>query len=156
MTTLMASHLDETSLGVHAIALNVATVAYLCLSFAVGDAASILVGRSVGDKKSEEAKKSYRVILGFSYTLQGIAAVLLLCTRTFLGRLFSPDEEIVNMISALMPIVSLFLVCDATAATAGIFRGLGRQEWVLCIIILGCWVVALPVAWGKKKMLSIL
>ncbi|KAL7478643.1 hypothetical protein ACHAW6_004402, partial [Cyclotella cf. meneghiniana] len=147
-TTLMASFLGIVSLGAHSIALSMNTFLFVSFPFAIGNAASILVGTFIGDAKPIEAKKSFHVSLLFSYITQLIVISVLLCWRIELGKLFSNDVDVSNVVSGLIPIMCVFLINDASVATSGgVFRGLGRQKWILCINLCGSWIFAMPVAY---------
>jgi MATE family multidrug resistance protein len=144
----MASCLGIVSLGAHSIALTINTFLFVSFPFAIGNAASILVGTFIGEAKPIEAKKSFRVSLFFSYITQLIVISLLLCWRIELGKLFSNDDEVSNVVSRLIPIMCVFLINDASVATSGgVFRGLGRQKWILRINLFGSWILAMPVAY---------
>eukprot|EP00804_Cyclotella_cryptica_P027763 CCRYP_009191-RA/>CCRYP_009191-RA protein AED:0.07 eAED:0.07 QI:1484/1/1/1/0/0/3/663/517 len=147
-TTLMASFLGIVSLGAHSIALSMNTFLFVSFPFAIGNAASILVGSFIGEAKPIEAKKSFHVSLFFSYITQLMVISVLLCWRIELGKLFSNDYQVSNVVSGLIPIMCVFLINDASVATSGgVFRGLGRQKWILSINLFGSWILAMPVAY---------
>lgn len=143
----MLSFLNLASLGAHSIALAVNTFLFVSFPFAIGNAASILVGGSVGEGKADEAKRSCQVSLVLSYLVQLAVITILLFWRKELASLFSEDKEVAEVLSKLIPIMCVFLVNDASVATAGgIFRGIGRQKWILRINLFGSWILAMPIA----------
>ena len=123
----MSSFLGKASLGAHSIGLSINTFLFVSFPFAIGNAASILVGKSVGEGKTGEAKRSCHVSFLVSYIVQcSVIAILLLC-RDQLARVFSSSEEVSSTLANLIPIMCIFLFCDASVATAGgIWRGIGR------------------------------
>lgn len=146
-TTIMASFLGIVSLGAHSIALAVNTFLFVSFPFAIGNGASILIGNSVGEGKAVEASRSCHVSLALSYLVILTLVTVLLIWRQELAGLFSSDEEITEVLSHLIPIMCVFLVSDASVATAGgIFRGIGKQKWILSINMFGSWILAMPVA----------
>ena len=144
----MSSFLGSVSLGAHAIALSMNTFLFVSFPFAIGNAASILVGGSIGEGKPCEAKRSFRVSLVFSYIVQLAVVSILLVLRNELPGLFSSDQEVAGVLSNLIPVMCVFLMFDASVATAGgIFRGLGKQKWILRVNLFGSWILAMPAAY---------
>lgn len=144
----MSSYLGIVSLGAHSIALSMNTFLFVTFPFAIGNAASILVGTSTGEGRALEARRSCHVSLVFSYLVQLSVISVFLLLRNEIASLFSSDEEVSDTLSKLIPIMCVFLFCDASVATAGgIFRGIGRQKWLLRVNLFGSWLLAMPVAW---------
>lgn len=156
VTTILASFLGIAQLGAHAIALNIETFLYMSLCYAMRNAACILVGRAVGDRKPQEAKRSSHVSLFLSFIAALMVISILVCLRTELARLFSGDEEVSNQVARLIPIMCVFYINDAIVATTyGVFSGIGWQKWVLYISLIGCWVVAIPVAYALGVLMCL-
>mmetsp|Transcript_569 Transcript_569/g.1125 ORF Transcript_569/g.1125 Transcript_569/m.1125 type:complete len:526 (-) Transcript_569:64-1641(-) len=146
ITTILAGLLGTVSLDAHIITLTIATFIYLSFPFAVGIAASIRVGQLIGDQKSKDAKRSSHTSYFLSTTTQAILIVILWPCADILASVFSSDEEVVHLVSQLIPISCVFMMGDAIQATnGGVFRGLGRQKIVLWLNILGFWMLAVPI-----------
>jgi MATE family multidrug resistance protein len=146
VTTILAGLLGVIPLGAHIITLSISTVLFLSFPFAIGIAASIRVGQLIGEQRAEDARRSSHASFLFSGIIQTILTVILLLCKDVLGGLFSNDEEVANLVSELIPISCLFMMGDAIQATiSGVFRGLGRQKFVLLLNILGFWVCAVPI-----------
>jgi Na+-driven multidrug efflux pump len=80
----------------------------MSLLFAIGNAACIVVGKAVGDRKPEEAKTTSCVALFLSCIIALIVISILVCPRTQLAR-FSGNEEVSNMVAGLIPIMFYFI-----------------------------------------------
>jgi MATE family multidrug resistance protein len=146
ITTILAGLLGVISLDAHIITLSVATFLFMSFPFAVGIAASIRVGQLIGEQRATDARRSSHASLFFSVIIQTILSVVLLLCKDVLGHLFSTDEEVATLVSVLIPISCLFMMGDAVQGTiGGVFRGLGRQKFVLLLNILGFWVCAVPI-----------
>jgi Na+-driven multidrug efflux pump len=80
----------------------------------------------------------------------GIFNLLLLSLlRDYIPRLFTPDEDVIRMVSALLPLCATFQVFDALAANCnGILRGLGRQEIGGYVGLFAYYVVGIPISFG--------
>lgn len=134
------------------------TFLFVSFPFAIGNAASILVGSAIGEGKPCEAKRSSRVSLVLSYIVQLTVVSVLLLLRNELAGLFSSDQDVADVLSNLIPVMCVFLMFDASVATAGgIFRGLGKQKWIMRINLFGSWILAMPAAFclAFKTSLSI-
>jgi MATE family multidrug resistance protein len=104
------------------------------------------VGQLIGEQRAEDARRSSHASFLFSGIIQTVLTVILLLCKDVLGHLFSKDEEVATLVSELIPISCLFMMGDAIQATiGGVFRGLGRQKFVLWLNILAFWVCAVPI-----------
>lgn len=146
ITTILAGLLGTIELDAHMITLTIATFIYLSFPFAVGIATSIRIGQLVGEGFVDEAKRSAKV----SYLLTGAMQLILLgilwpCSKP-LGKLFSSDEDVADLIADLIPISCVFMLGDSLQAnTGGVMRGLGLQKTVLFLNLVGFWVLAVPI-----------
>lgn len=146
VTTILAGLLGTVALDAHIITLTISTFIYLSFPFAVGIAASIRVGQLIGDHRPQDAKRSAHT----SYFLVGIIELVLIVTvlpcKDILGRAFSSDEDVQQLVSQLIPISVIFMMGDSIQSTnSGVFRGLGRQKMVFWLAVVGFWVLAVPI-----------
>ena len=76
--------------------------------------------------------------------------MLLLSTlRDWIPRLFTPDEEVIELVARLLPLCAAFQLFDALAANCnGILRGLGRQEIGGYVGLFAYYVVGIPISFG--------
>ena len=146
VTTILAGLLGTVSLDAHIITLSLATFIYLSFPFAVGIATSIRVGQLIGDGSAGDARRSCLVSYGINLVLQGTLTIILYPCSTILGKLFSSNEEVSALVTKLIPLSCIFMMGDALQAnTGGAMRGLGKQNLVLMLNVLGFWVLAVPV-----------
>ncbi|KAL7541350.1 hypothetical protein ACHAWF_006912, partial [Thalassiosira exigua] len=145
ITTILAGLLGTVPLDAHTVTLTIATFMFLSFPFAVGIAASIRVGQLIGDRRSEDARRSAHTSYVLSALLVAALIVILLPCREILGNLFSSDEDVAQLVSELIPISCIFMMGDSVqATTGGILRGLGRQKLVLWLNIVAFWILAVP------------
>lgn len=138
ITTILAGLLGTVALDAHIIVLTIATFIFLSFPFAIGIAASIRVGRLIGDQQPKDSQRSSHASLFLGTCVQSVLTVILWPCNEILGDLFSSDEEVSNLVSQLIPISCVFMLGDAWQATiCGALRGLGRQKLVLWLNILG-------------------
>lgn len=146
VTTILAGLLGIVALDAHIITLSIATFIYHSFPFAVGIATSIRVGQLIGDGRSRDAQRSCLVAYAINLVMQVVLTIILYLCSTILGNLFSADEEVSSLVATLIPISCIFMIGDALQAnTGGAMRGLGRQNLVLALNILGFWGLAVPV-----------
>lgn len=146
VTTILAGLLGTVELDAHIITLTIATFIFLSFPFAIGIAASIRVGQWLGDGKPADAKRSSVVSFLSAALVQMALIILLLPSNEWLGKIFSSNDEVADLVSKLIPISCVFMMGDAGQATVGgVMRGLGRQRVVLLLNILAFWILAIPV-----------
>jgi MATE family multidrug resistance protein len=146
ITTILAGLISTVALDAHVVTLSIATLIYLSFPFAVGIATSIRVGQLIGEGNPADAKRSCLVAYGVNFVVQVILIIVVLSCSRILGELFSSDEEVADLIEKLIPLSCIFMMGDAFQAnTGGAMRGLGRQQLVLLLNILGFWVLAMPI-----------
>jgi len=146
ITTILAGLLGTTALDAHVITLSIATFIYLSFPFAVGIATSIRVGQLIGDGCGGDAKRSCLVSYGVNFILSSVLLAALFPCSQLLGDFFSSDDEVSELVAALIPVSCIFMLGDAFSAnTGGVMRGLGRQNLVLLMNILAFWVLAIPI-----------
>lgn len=146
ITTILAGLLGTVAIDAHIITLSIATFIFLSFPFAIGIAASIRVGQLIGDERPDDAKRSAHTSFVLSGVIQASLVCILLPCKNILGRLFSSDQEVASLVSLLIPISCIFMMGDSIQATiGGVFRGLGLQNYVLVLNVLGFWVLAVPI-----------
>eukprot|EP00980_Cylindrotheca_fusiformis_P006047 scaffold1301_cov128-Cylindrotheca_fusiformis.AAC.10 len=145
ITTILAGLLSVLALDAHVLTLSIANVLFLSFPFAIGIAASIRVGQLIGEQRPKDAQKSAHASFFLSTVVQAILCIILLLCKDVVGYVFSGEDEVVHLVSKLVPISCLFMIGDAFhAILGGVFRGLGRQTFVLLLNVLGFWVCAVP------------
>lgn len=75
--------------------------------------------------------------------------VLLSSLRSYLPRLFSSDEEIIELVADVLPVCAAFQLFDALAANCnGLLRGLGRQALGGWVQLFCYYAIAMPISFG--------
>ena len=145
-TTLVARMGDES------MAASQAFVMLLSMSFmqAVGIsvAASTLVGRYVGARDLEGARRSFRSSLTLGVLLGIVVAALFVALPGPLLRIFTDDPTVVSLGRPLLIIGAVFQLFDAIAIiTEGALRGAGDTRWPFVIETFFGWGVFVPLAY---------
>lgn len=115
------------------------------LSFSV----STRVGNEIGARRPEKAKLAAIVGLSFSFILGFSALFFAVSVRKIWARMFTLDNEIIALTSAVLPIIGLCELGNCPQTTGcGVLRGTARPK-VGANINLGCfYLVGMPVAVG--------
>lgn len=146
VTTLLAGYLGTVALDAHLTMLQLATLAFLSLPFAVAIAATIRVGNLLGAGDAKGAGDASKVSFAICFAFSGVCALVFSLTRNSLGYIFTHDKEVVRAVAKIAPIAALFQLADGgQAAAGGVFRGMGRQTTVAVMNFFGFWVFGMPV-----------
>ena len=120
------------ALDAHAIAMQIAFVAYAVFVSPLATAVEVFVARSIGQGRINSAKAAVLIGTGASVLSMGLFAVLTVVRREAIARFFvGDDEQVVALTASIMPLFAGFAVCDALQAMGqGVCRGAGRQRFI--------------------------
>lgn len=146
VTTLLAGYLGEVALDAHLTMLQLATLAFLSLPFAVAVASTIRIGNALGAGDHASARDAMFVTFAMCLGFMSACAAVFAGAANYLGYVFTSDREVVDATAEIAYIAALFQLADGgQAAAGGVFRGMGRQTLVASRNFLGFWVFGLPV-----------
>lgn len=146
--TLSASWLGPTPLAAQSVLGSITGITFQ-IPFPMSVAASTRIANLIGATLAIPAKTAAKVAIVFSVIVGIFNLLLLSLLRNQIPRLFTPDNEVVEMVAELLPLCATFQVFDAVAANCnGILRGLGRQEIGGYIALFAYYVVGLPISFG--------
>jgi MATE family multidrug resistance protein len=112
----------------------------------VAQATSVIVGQAVGRGDPHGARRAVGAGLVTGVGFMAFTAVLFLGLPEPLSRLFSDDADVVAVAAALLPIAGVFQVFDGLqVVAAGALRGIGDTRVPMILILVGFWLVGLPV-----------
>ena len=125
MTALMAANQGDSAMAAHQVGMNV-----LSLSFAFGDglqsAAVALIGRSLGQKDPELAKKYGQTCRRVGAVISVALSVIFFCGARPLYRLFFAEPEIVDIGVNIMHVIIFVVVLQISQVIyMGCLRGAG-------------------------------
>ena len=89
---------------------------YLSFPFAFGIATSIRVGQLIGDheqRRALDAQRSANTSFVLVCTMQLILVAFVLPCKDVIGKTFSNDADVQEVVASLMPISCLFMMGDA-------------------------------------------
>ncbi|KAM9045721.1 multidrug and toxin extrusion protein 2-like isoform 11-T11 [Megaptera novaeangliae] len=136
--------LSVLDLSAQAIIYEVATVVYM-IPMGLSIAVCFRVGTALGAADTVQAKRS-----AVSGTLCTVGTSLVVGTvlsllRNKLGHIFTNDEEVVALVSKVLPLYVVFHLFEAVCCLyGGVLRGTGRQAFGAVVNAVAYYVVGLP------------
>jgi len=145
-TTLVARMSDQ------ALAASQAFISLMSISFmqaiGIGNAVSTLVGRYIGARELDLARKSFRSAQILGIALAAVVATLYVGVPETLLSIFTDDAEVLAFGRPLLAIGAAFQLFDAIAIISdGALRGAGDTRWPFLVRCMLAWGVFLPLAW---------
>ena len=137
-------------IGVEAQAINAIIINFSILIYVSGasiaSAAAAKIGHYWGGNNIEMVKKMCRITFITSTGFLFIPALLLLLGKDFLPTLFTNDLSIQTGVSALIPVLLIFMVFDIFHTSAvGVLRGMQDATIPMWVTMIANWVVSIPV-----------
>jgi MATE family multidrug resistance protein len=146
--TLSSSWLGPTELAAQSVLGSVTGITFQ-IPFPMSVAASTRIANLIGATLALPAKTAAKVAIAGSVIVGIFNLLLLSLLRDAIPRLFTPDPDVISMVSSLLPLCAMFQVFDALAANCnGILRGLGRQEIGGYVGLFAYYVVGIPISFG--------
>jgi MATE family, multidrug efflux pump len=130
----------------HQIAIQLAALTFM-VPVGISTAAAVRVGHAIGARDSDRARSAARVAFLCGVGFMSLAALMFLTIPEWLARLFTGDALVVGVASLLIPVAGVFQVFDGIqAVAAGVLRGIGDTRAPLVAMLIGYWLIGLPVS----------
>ena len=148
---LLMGLIGVTEVAAHAVALNVAAVAFQ-VPFGVSQAATIRVGMAYGAGDLAWVSRAARVALAVGIGFMGVSAVAMwVAPRLFVSAYLDVDAAANAAVVALavqyLAVAAVFQLVDgAQAVAAGVLRGVQDTRVPMLVALFGYWVVGFGVA----------
>lgn len=132
-------------MAAHVIAARVISVSFLP-GYALGEAAGVLVGQSLGAGRQHSAREAHRAALTLGIGVMAAWGVVFLFWPSPLVGIFSPAAEVAPVAMNLLKIAALFQVLDAVAMIGLLaLQGAGDARFTMATALSAAWLVKLPV-----------
>lgn len=146
MSTMAAimGHMGSAATAANSVAQvgrNLATV----VAFGVASAASIMIGKSIGEGKKEQAKKNGRRFAVLSVIAGILGGLLILAVRPVVIDALELTDDARKILSVMLIIMSYYVVAQAynTTLVVGIFRGGGDTRFGFYFDVIFMWGIAI-------------
>ncbi|THH12588.1 hypothetical protein EW146_g7558 [Bondarzewia mesenterica] len=114
------------------------------IPFGIGVAASVRVGNLIGSRDPAGAKFAGHMSAFLSVITGFVVMVVLILSKDVINSEVD-EEEVVRLVSKVMPLVASFQIADGLAGSCGgVLRGQGRQHLGALFNIIAYYVLALP------------
>lgn len=138
----------DIALGAMAVYQSLNTMCFMLpMGLSIGGSARI--GTLLGSGDVNGARVSAAVcVTGAGIVGVVLGYILYLTPHTVFPSFFSTDDNLVQMTSRIMPLLSLYVIGDGCqAALNGVVKGCGRQCVLVPVVIIAYWCIAIPIAW---------
>lgn len=146
LLTLLAGLLPNPQLetSVLSVCLNTTTLHYF-IPYAVGASASTRVSNELGAGNPKTAKGAVRVVVIIGIAEAIIVSTFFLCFRNILGYAYSNDQQVVDYIADMVPLLCVSVSADSLiGALSGIARGGGFQQIGAYVNLGAYYLVGIP------------
>mmetsp|Transcript_9292 Transcript_9292/g.14353 ORF Transcript_9292/g.14353 Transcript_9292/m.14353 type:complete len:515 (+) Transcript_9292:103-1647(+) len=134
------------AIGANYTLLNITSMIFM-IYYGVGSSGGTCIGNALGEGDSKKASTAAKLTIGLNLILSVVFAILLIVLRYHIPRIYTHDEDVVDLVSSLLLIGSAFQIADASIETVqGVFRGSGRQKLGAILNFLTYYVIGLPLA----------
>lgn len=145
--TRIIATLGTTALAAHQVALRIEGLTFQP-GFALGVAATTLVGQALGAKRPDLAEKAAVAAGRIAFVFMTAVGVTLMIFGGPITRLFIDDDEVVDIGRKLLLIFGIALpALSVSLSLGGALRGAGDTRAVLGIMTIGVWGVRLVPAY---------
>ena len=136
----------EAHLAAHALVLRIVSVSFLP-GYAIGEAASVLVGQSLGAKKPERATEAWWMGTRLAIAVMTGCALLFITAPELWLTPFKPSPEVRLLGIQLLLIAGVFQIFDAVAMVGlSCLAGAGDTRFSMFTTITCMWLFNLPLA----------
>jgi MATE family, multidrug efflux pump len=144
---VMIGWLGTRQLAAHQIAINLASISFMC-ALGVSGAGAIRVGNAVGKRDVKEIRRAGFSAIVLGQAIMGTFGIIFIFFRNYLPAFYISDPSVISTASVLLIIASIFQIADGTQAVGiGILRGLTDVKGPTLITFIAYWVIGLPVAY---------
>lgn len=132
-------------MAAHVIAARVISVSFLP-GYALGEAAGVLVGQSLGAGRPGGAREAHRAAMWLGVGVMATWGLVFLLWPAALVGLFHPESDVLPVAMSLLRIAALFQVMDAVAMIGLLaLQGAGDTRFTMVTALAAAWLVKLPV-----------
>ena len=143
---VLMGQISAIALAGHQVAITLASLTFM-VPLGVSVSAAVLVGRAVGRRDPEGARRAARLSIATSLTFMALSALTLLVFPRAIASLYTNDPAVIAIAASLIPIAGVFQVFDGLQVTSGgVLRGFGETRSPMLANLVGYWVLGFPVS----------
>ena len=143
---ILMGRMSALALAGHQVALTLASLTFM-VPLGISVSAAVLVGRAVGRRDPDGARRAARLSIATSLTFMALSALTLLLFPRQIASLYSNDPAVIAIAASLIPIAGVFQIFDGLQVTSGgVLRGFGETRSPMFANLVGYWVLGFPVS----------
>jgi MATE family multidrug resistance protein len=155
LASLLAASFGTAQGSAHAIALQVASLTFT-VAVGLGNAGSVRVGRAVGARDREGARRAGITALVAGGLYMACTAAALLTLPYWVARGMTDDAAVLAIAVPLLQVAACFQLFDGLQGVgAGILRGAGETRFTFYANMVAYWVIGLPVTFLLVSRLAL-
>jgi MATE family multidrug resistance protein len=145
--TAMLVQAGDAHLAAHVIVVRVISVSFLP-GFALGEAASVLVGQAVGAQRPEQARQAWWVSVRLAIGVMSVMGLVFWLLPSALLSPFGATDEVLVVGAQLLLIAAVFQLFDAVAMVGlSVLNGAGDTRFTMVVTIFSAWLIKLPLGY---------
>jgi MATE family multidrug resistance protein len=115
------------------------------IPFGISIATSNRIGNLLGKGNARGARNSANLSAALAASIGIVVMILMMISRKQFGYLFSDEQDVISLVSEVMPWVAAFQIADGVAGSCGgSLRGMGNQHLGAAVNLISYYVIALP------------
>lgn len=143
--TILTGRISSLYAAAQSILITITSITYM-VPLAVSNAIAIKVGFANGARNYTDIKNYSIAGCTLSFAFMFFAAIVLYLFPKFIIGLFTPDKNLVELCASIIILTALYQVLDGLQVSfSGVLKGLKKTLMVTAAIILGYWVMGLPI-----------
>jgi len=148
LIVLLSGILPNPALETSVLSICISTLLLLYnIPYGLGAAASVRVSNELGAGNPKGARLVVGVALSFVACSAVLVSTTLLALRHFIGIAFSKEEEVINYVTRMVPLISITVITDSfQGVLSGVARGGGWQHLGAYVNLGAFYLVGIPVA----------
>ncbi|CDW91386.1 transparent testa 12 protein [Stylonychia lemnae] len=141
---LVAGYINVITTASFVIIANTYTILSM-FAFGASISASVCVGQAAGEGDHFKAIQYSKLIVSMTFIMVIILSIFLLQAKTVIARVFTTDEEMIQLISNAYIILAGALILQGLGLVqSGVLRGLGLQSKGTKVVLFAFYFVSLP------------
>lgn len=148
LQTVILGHMNDVAIAAQSISSNIFLLLKVA-SVGASSAASIIIGKSIGENKDMKQLREYTRTLQVMFVCIGLVlGVSLFFIRIPLLRIYNISDETRSLANAYMLIQSVVLVTMSyqMPTNGGIIRGGGDTKFIMIVDLVSIWGIVLPLS----------
>lgn len=124
--------------------------------FGISNASGVVIGKSIGEKRLEDAKRQADTFIAMGIVVGAIACAFILVMKNIVVGFYTVPDETKELARQLITVIAFvtFFSSMSSVEIVGILRGGGDTRFCLWAEMLALWATAIPLAFCASTFLQ--